>query len=108
MYATGDGVTKDQKQSFYWSQKAAEQGNVIAQYHLGAMYADGNGVIKDDVQAHKWWNIAAASGKEDAKKNREIIENRMTSEQIAKANKQARKWMEIDRIIKEGIKNFDK
>ena len=54
----------------------------------------GEGVIKDNVQAHNWFNIASSNGHENAKKAREIIENSMTSEQIAKANDLAREWIE--------------
>jgi len=94
MYDTGEGVTQDDKQAVSWYQKAAEQGHASAQSNLGAMYSNGEGVIQDDVQAHKWFNIVSANGNENAKNNREIIENSMTSEQIAKANELAREWME--------------
>ncbi len=40
--------------------KAAEQGQVDAQYNLGVMYALGMGVPQDYVQAHMWFNLAAA------------------------------------------------
>jgi TPR repeat protein len=36
MYATGKGVSKDDKQAVYWYQKAAAQENTGAQYNLGS------------------------------------------------------------------------
>jgi TPR repeat protein len=38
-YAFGKGVLKDDKQSVYWYQKAADQGNAEAQSNLGIAYA---------------------------------------------------------------------
>jgi len=61
--------------------------------YLGVMYDSGRGVIQDYIHAHKWFNIAGANGHEDGRKNRDIIEERMTSDQIADAHKQAREWM---------------
>ena len=54
------------------------------------MYANGQGVPQDYVLAHMWFNLAAAQGNEDGKKNRDIVAKRMTSEQIAEAQKLAR------------------
>jgi hypothetical protein len=47
-------------------------------------------VIQDHVYAHMWFNIAASSGDTDAVKKRDIIAKRMTSAQIAEAQKLAR------------------
>ena len=46
--------------------------------------------MQDNVRAYVWWNIAASSGDEMAAKNRDIVAKRMTSAQIAKAQKLAR------------------
>ncbi|MFQ5564708.1 MAG: sel1 repeat family protein, partial [Parvularculaceae bacterium] len=57
----------------------------------------GRGVPQDFVEAHKWFNLAAsrASGdiRETAAKNRDIMAAKMTPEQIAEAQKQAREWV---------------
>lgn len=42
--------------------KAAEQGHVEAQLHLGFMYAGGEGVPEDDREAVKWFGRAAEQG----------------------------------------------
>jgi len=42
MYYTGDGVIQDYTQAVFWYRKAAEQGNVLAQFALGVMYETGH------------------------------------------------------------------
>ena len=42
--------------------KAAEQGDVNAEYKLGMMYHNGEGVPRDDLQATAWWRKAADQG----------------------------------------------
>lgn len=46
--------------------KAAEQGNVSAQYILGIMYKESRGVAKDYAEAEKWYGKSAAQGDEYA------------------------------------------
>ena len=43
-------------------QSAAEQGDALAQYNLGAFYANGRGVKKDPAEAAKWYRKAAEQG----------------------------------------------
>jgi TPR repeat protein len=56
------------------------------------MYAIGQGVPQDYVLAHMWWNIAGSKGSKDATKNRNIVKNKMTPQQIEKAQEMARNW----------------
>jgi len=58
------------------------------------MYGNGNGVLQDYVKAHMLWNVASVNRSQEAKSNRDIVEKRMTPEQIAEAQKLAREWME--------------
>jgi len=81
----------------------AEQGNEEAQYNLGLMYARGEGVIEDDVIAHMWFNIAAncvckgvTNVVENAKKGRDALAQKMTPEQITKAQKLADECIKKD------------
>ena len=90
MYQKGQGVAKDYKQAVFWWEKAAAQEHAWAQYNLGLMYANGQGVPKDYVQAHVWWNLAASQGFDEAKKYRDLLEQRMTPQQIAEAQRIAR------------------
>ena len=73
---------------------AAEQGFANAQYNLGIMYDTGDGVPEDDVLAYMWANLAAAQGHENAQEIQNIIEERMTREQIAEAQRMSREWIE--------------
>ena len=94
MYFTGQGVPKDDSQAVFWCRRAAEQGLADAQGSLGFMYLTGQGVPKDYVQAYALFNLAAAQGDEDmekiAKEARDITRQRMTSNQIAEAQKLSR------------------
>ena len=93
MYHNGQGVLQDYKEAVKWYTKSAEQGYSLAQFNLGVMYAKGQGVLQEYVMAHMYWNIAAVSGNKSAIKNRGIVEKKMTSSQIAEAQKLAREWM---------------
>ena len=37
-----------------WLKKAAEQGNMVAQYNLGVCYNNGEGVEKDQEKSNYW------------------------------------------------------
>ena len=49
--------------------KAAEDGDVNAQYNLGSCYENGEGVAKDQVEAVKWFYKAAEQGHPEAQYN---------------------------------------
>ena len=68
MYASGEGVTKDEIQAVAWFGKAAQLGNADAQYALALRYDNGQGVDKDGSQAVDWYQKAAAQGHQDAAK----------------------------------------
>ncbi len=92
----GKGVPQDYQEAVKWFRRAAEQGNGEAQFNLGNMYTKGWGVPQDYVQAHKWLSLFASryQGKthEMLIRNRDVIEKKMTSAQVAKAQKLAREW----------------
>lgn len=92
MYAHGNGVPQDYKEAVKWHRKAAEQGYARAQYFLGDLYATGKGVPQDDVMAYAWFNLATAQGDAEAKKARELVHSRMTTPQIAEAQKLSRQY----------------
>ena len=54
------------------------------------MYGEGQGVVQDYTRAHMWFNLAAVKGNSNAVKNRDFVAKRMTSQQIAEAQKMAR------------------
>ena len=92
MYEHGGGVPQDYAEALKWYRKAADQGFAKAQNNLGIMYDRGQGVLQDYVQAHMWFNLAAAQGNERALENRDIVAKKMTSTQVAEAQKLAREW----------------
>jgi TPR repeat protein len=92
MYANGRGLPRDDVEAVRWWRKVAEQGNANAQAKLGIMYTKGRGVPKDYVQAYMWLNLAAAGEEEGAAQLRDSLEHRMTSAQIAVAQKRTAAW----------------
>jgi hypothetical protein len=72
----------------------ADQGDARAQDLLGDMYELGMGVTQDYVQAHMWFNIASANGNANARKNRDIVANKMSPKQLEQAQKLASDWMQ--------------
>ena len=96
MYSSGIGVPKDDIEAFKWYRRAAEQGNWYSQWELGNSYAYGRGVPKDFVSAYAWWNVAAAHptlGHSNLPwkpaKDRDELSEKMTSEQVAEAQRLA-------------------
>ncbi len=93
MHADGLGVPQDYSKAVKWYRKAAEQGLADAQNNLGTRYGKGEGVPQDYVSAHMWLSLAAAQGDDTAQKNRDLVAKRMTTGQIAKAERMAREWI---------------
>jgi TPR repeat protein len=94
-YFEGHGVTEDIEDGLAWTKKAAEQGFVLAEERLARCYATGEGIGKDYVQAYKWYNLAAAQGtdmEDDVRVSLAKIATRMTSEQIAEAQRLSREF----------------
>ena len=75
---------------------AAEQGSADAQFSLGVMYTNGRGVPQDYVRAHKWLNLATSRASAEMNKRfgaaRDRVGEKMTSAQIAEAQRLAREW----------------
>lgn len=96
LYKRGSGVPKDDGLAMSWWRKAAEQGNGDAQTAVGRLYYHGDGVPRDDIQAYMWLNLAASqqdfSVDSVAKILRDDLSVRMTSAQIAEAQRLSREW----------------
>jgi TPR repeat protein len=99
IYYNGQGVPQDYAEAVKWYRLAADQGVAAAQHDLGVMYLKGQGVPQNYVLAHMWFNLAAslipASKKaehDSAVNDRDLVESKMTAEQIAEAQKLARDW----------------
>jgi TPR repeat protein len=92
MSAFGQGVPKNDAEAVRWFRLAADQGYAPAQSMLGVIYDEGRGMPQNYVNAHMWFNLAAAQGYQDAVKNRDLVEQRMTPSQVAEAQKLTREW----------------
>ena len=92
MYEKGKGVPQDYKEAVKLYRLSAEQGDVDAQLQLGVSYGMGRGVPKDYALAHMWWNLSGSNGNKEAAENRDIVETKMTPQQIEKAEEMARNW----------------
>jgi TPR repeat protein len=61
LYKNGDGVESSDKDSFYWYEKSAKQGNADAQSELGYIYILGNSFVKPNPEeSFKWFEKSAA------------------------------------------------
>ncbi len=69
MYQYGEGVPKDIVKAVYWLEKAAKQGDAMAQSDLGALYLKGADIAQDYQKALYWCNLAAKQGEELAQCN---------------------------------------
>lgn len=76
--------------------EAADQGNARAELNLGVMYELGQGVAKDYAEAYAYYNLAAQFY-EEAAKLRDALEERMSPQQVAEAQKGTR---ELRALIK--------
>ena len=66
-YSEGNLVDYDEAKAFEWFIKAAERGQAVAQYQLGACFEDGEGVQRNLAKAREWYSKAAAQGDSDAR-----------------------------------------
>jgi hypothetical protein len=93
-YATGRGVPKDSAEHLKWIRKAAQQGLADAQVQLGLLYEIGQEVPKDFAAAYMWMNLAATGGNKEFGELRNLLEKRMTREQLIEGQKLTEKWLE--------------
>jgi TPR repeat protein len=70
--------------------RSAQQGDVRAQFYLGALYAQGIGVAQSDVEAFRWFLSAAERGHAQAR----LVTGEMYAigRGVAKSNVDAYKW----------------
>jgi hypothetical protein len=96
LYAQGDekqAVKPDDAEAAAWFTKAAEHGNVSAQYKLGLLYWGGHhGLPKDTNKAYFWTVLARAGGQSDSKDLAKVLANGMTRSQAAAIEQQAELW----------------
>lgn len=93
LYHGGMGVEKDYAKAMEWYKKAAVQLNPQAHVGIGSLYGDGLGVEKDYIKARMWFSIAAYFGNERGEYNLEKVAQRMSQEEIDKAEEMAMAWV---------------
>lgn len=72
--------------------KAAEWGDVQAQFKLGKMFYEGKGSPKNDAQAYLWSYMAAKQGHSSAAKYRDAAASSLTPAQLSEMQKFIRDW----------------
>jgi hypothetical protein len=94
MYYSGKGVPESDAEAVKWYRKAADQGNVYAQFELGLMYESGIGVPENNIGAYAWWSMAKTQGHANAAIGIEELKTEMTPQQIADGQALATKCYE--------------
>lgn len=85
------------KESYFWSFKSANQGNPVAQQRIARIYEKGLGRPQDYVKAYAWYCLCIASGLESNTLFRDLLEKKMTSEDVSKGQELASKlWQKIE------------
>ena len=90
--AHGYGAPQDFVEAEGWFRRAAERGLAAAEFNLGVMYEHSLGAPQDYVLAHMWLSLAAAQGEQGARAAVEEAAARMSSAEIAVAERLARDW----------------
>lgn len=67
-YQNGDPKRGDLEMAAAWYKKAAQGGDVVAQYNLGTMFEKGDGIDRDKDLAINWYRQAARQGHSDSQK----------------------------------------
>jgi TPR repeat protein len=65
LYASGDGVPRDDRRAVEWYRKAAARGDATAMFGLASAYHRGAGVPRDPETARHW--LIGAAGRGDAR-----------------------------------------
>jgi len=89
MYASGQGVVRDDVKSMGWMQKAADMGDAGAQHHIGmklhraSLAALPEAAPESRIEAYKWLQLAAAQGYRGSKAAWAFVALSMTREDVA-------------------------
>jgi TPR repeat protein len=93
LYDLGLGVPQDYAAALSWYQKAANQGDAIAQYNLGISYANGRGVPQDYAAAVQWYRKAADQGLPDGQFN--LADMYFSGRGVPQDNVMAYMWFDL-------------
>ena len=88
MYQNGYGVEKDYAEAFRLYSLAAIDGNSHAQNNIGWIFQNGLGVEQDNNKAYVFYKLAEKIGNKESEKYRIAIEKKLTTDEIAKLDKE--------------------
>ena len=94
-YATGEGITLDEREAVRWFIKSAEQGYVPAQSKLGSIYYSGRGVPQDSTRAYFWMVVARLSGDDASTTLAPFVRARLTRSQVTAIELDADHWLQL-------------
>ena len=83
-------MPEDHVEAARWYRKAARQGNLQAEFNLGALYDIGQGVPLDHAQAARWYRKAARRGIIDAQFNLGVMYEE--GQGVARDTAEAARW----------------
>jgi TPR repeat protein len=89
--------SRDYHQAYRWYKSAAINGSRRAQHRLATLYARGQGVAQDYARAYAWCKVAAFLRSRRAKRKLEVIESRMSLQQLRRGRWLAQEY--YDRFI---------
>jgi uncharacterized protein len=98
MYYNGHGVAQDYAVAANCYRRAAELGDTNARFNLGLMFQNGQGVPRDLVESHMWLELSidrVSRADYERVAHLERVASRMTSQQIAEAQRRARDWKPV-------------
>lgn len=75
-----------------WFEQAADHGLSDSQFNLAVLNENGLGVPQDMTLAYKWLSLAAKSGDKEAIKRRDILQGKLTADQLAKSEELVGAW----------------
>jgi TPR repeat protein len=101
VYESGQGVEQDYQEAVKWYTEAAELQDAGGQYKLGFCYYQGHGVSKDYIEGYKWVLLAEMNGY-DVERGKQFFESEMTSVEIAKARRRAKRIVQGESVIEGG------
>ena len=113
MYEFGNGVTADIALAAKWYGYSALYGLAQGQYNYATMLETGEGVAKDEIEAYKFYILAARGGftgipydnqklriDHDAPLPTQLMERRLSREQIADGRERAEKFKVTTGLLK--------
>src|SRR5262249_27173500 len=78
-----------------WYKKAADQGNLEAQYNLGEMYRVGRGIPQDIEQAYFWLTVASRAGEWFFTDQKFLDKSGLTTNKAAEIRQKAFDWKPV-------------